>query len=841
MDKTLHDEQYEADAKEQAQTEGKKKKYIRRVYNKEEQSKIVERTLADLKEMTRYKQAACTYDPRRPDVSDRYKRNKEMLLMIKDDNEDGWSNVTSSALYRNYQAIQAEFMDADIKTRFRPSKLSDVEKLKIGEHVVSDWERRLKIRQVEDKTFQGYVVDGEAVELIDWTRIVKKVKEAKGTVKNKDKKFEELSEEEIQNLIESKEIPYKWKDYVEFDDVTKTVVQSETLFVEPGGYRFYGHYKRIRKAAIVEDISFDDFKREYENDPAVIKRNFKKLCRTGNQPAKDDATTAVNSDATQTPGLVNTLKRITFFDENFDEKNIVIQGELIKQSRLPFHRIPLIDYHFLENGDDFYTPGLAWLLDPTTREQEDLKNALLDEQKMKVAGTMLVDEMAFPDVSAALRNSGPGTIVPVPGLAESGGRMVQELTGSTARSVEAFNLLATLDDDIVQISGINPKRLGSERRVGSATEMSVMDTSSAKVIRMIITNYFKGRSEATRLVYKWIRKEYSKPLVMDINGDKVEKTEYRKILLNGYSLEYQKSDRDKLKEKRIKGYSEFTLDEDHFDLEGEPEFEIAPESIQKLTQQLEVQKAQNALPQMIQFAGDPMTVQPGMPIPPINSTKLWSWYVKTLEIPEEVLNLVETDDEEEEELAKEESQKILAGTVVVGTPGRCLAHVMCHQQTILQVIVLLGKIKKQVAEMKQQMNIKEIMDKAMMGMPEELMLALEPTSAEQAIKDIEDKLQDLIRHSEIDKLPANMPIPFAELLKDTNPPGFVTMPDGAVIPEELVQIVNPQQPQTMPPQGQPGPQMTQGGGMTMPGNPGGSIPSMPGSPVQAPNQTAMMR
>jgi hypothetical protein len=832
------DIQYKTNEQEQKS----KKPIPRKSISAKKQKAIISRVMDDIQQMIDYKRNGCYYDALRTSIDDRYKRDDDLFLMWKEENADGWSNVASSALYRNQQAIAGEFSDTQIMDILRPTDLSDTSKLKIMEKILANWNKRHSLETVDKRTFEEMSRYGIGIEKIHWKRITRKVKEVKKNVKETEK----LTEKEYQRLVENNEIPYQWVDFIQFNDVIKENVDPDTFFVEPGAYRLYGHTKSANKCATIEWISYDDFLLEVKSDPGVIKDNIDLVKRSGHKTSDD-----VRSEASKTPdsydGLVNQVKKTVYYNVVNDEIVTLYNDFLLKVGPLPFHVLPFVDHHFMEFKGYFYTPGLGALLDPTIREQEDIKNALIDELKLKINPPTYVDDMAYDSIATGIERFKPGELIPVEGLASSGGQLIREHPVAQSRSVEAFQMLGVLDQNIVEIAGIDPKRLGSIQRTGSATEASLMDAASAKVIRMILSNYLRGRVESTKLVYKWIVQEYTKALAMKINGDKDKTKIPTKIILEGVEIKYPKTDKEKLIERRIQGYSQFDLEKEHLEVKSEPLFEIAPESIQKLTEAQDIQKLQNALPQMIPLAGDPRTVQPGQPMPVFNITAIGEHYRKKMGFPESFINYVEVDEDQEREIARKENQDILSGKYVIGTKGRCLAHVQEHETGIMLMIDQLESMKKLEAARieKEEKALEDIqktiegVDPAMMAMvPGIMQQPADTTESTTAINimELEKNVKNLIKHYAIDKLSPNEPIPFEQFLAETTPQGFHTMPDGTMMADNQMPPAPPM-PGAMPPEMMGG--MPPGMDVNIP-QPSLSqtAPAMSGSPIPSPTQVA---
>jgi hypothetical protein len=800
------------------------KKYKVRSISVEEQKKMSSESMDKLRIFKDWKKMACYYDPKRKDIDSRYQRDDEMFLMFKKSIEGSWSNVASPIFYRAMQQLVAEFSDADIKTKFKPQVEKDAHRVKALEVVNANWEKVNKVREVDDITFERMVSHGKAVEMIEWERLSHKVHKIKKNVQEKDA----MTDEEFERLVQLNEIPYKLVDHIDKNDVVRRPILMASFFPEPGSKSCQGTFKAMNECFLEEWISLEDALRELNSDPLVIKKNIKLVKGTGGNKTTDEFD---SKQENENAGLEGQVLRLKHFNVANDEVRTYYDGNLLKVYYLPFGRLPFIDYSYCQFNDHFFVPGLAAFLDPITREHETIKNALIDEQKIRINPPTYVDSMMFEDVQDGNQFLTPGKLIEVEGLSESQNAIVPHPT-SNLRSTEIFQMMGILDNHGVEISGVNQKRSGSLQGVGSATEMSVMDQGTAKIIRRVVNNYFNGRVQATSLACKYFFQEYTKPLVMGINGEKLDKPKPREILLENIRIQMPQSENDKWKERRIEGYSTFVLKPDYITLEADAEPIIAQETIAKLTGAQELQKWQNALPQLMvpDIAGDPMYTPKGQPIPIVSSTKLIKNYANAAELGD-IYNYDDYDVDEEIEDAKDECKRILAGENVLGVPGKCLEHIREEERVVMVVSTLLKKLG---ATLEPDPMLASIATSY--GAPDLIPEEGSTAISRQAISQMYKALDSLIRHIEIDRMQANEPIDLRKMVAESTPKGFHLMPDGSLMSETEMMATQQLQPPMMPPNpmaamGGTDPNMAQIPGGTMPMPSGGSPIASQGSVV----------
>lgn len=784
------------DTESSRKKEQKSKKTIVPKLSQEEQDKIVKRISGDIEDMKAAKRDGIVYDSQRRDVDLRHKRDDELFLMVNEVRESGWANMKSNALYKTLTSLSASFVSNRVVDTIKGHGIRDINiPAKIHTKLVNDFNERHEIENIDSRTYDEMVQHGVAIEYIPWKKIRTKIK-IEDTTYSKENK--ELADKGV--------IPYKWVDKIEYDDIDIENVLLHEFLVEPGCYRLHGNKKAANKCALVRWIGYDDFKKEVDNDPNVIKENIEKIKSSGTQEE--------NSfwKRPQTDGLSSQIEKWVFFDKVNCEIVTLYNGILLKVQPLPFGMLPFADYHYMELKDEFWTPGLASFLDPTIREQERIFNELINGVILDVNPIKMVDSRYTEEIMAGGERFEVGQMIPITGLNETP-NVVREMPTGSGRSAEAFRILDTFEQNFIEISGINARRFGSLQRSYNASEVQLVDAATDNIINRTVRRYFQGRANRVKLQVYWFTQEYPKGRAMDMYGEKLEKPRKRKLLLNGQEFIYSDTDKEKLETKTYEGFSEFELsDEKMLKFDEDFTLPIDSEFIKRMNKEREAQKWATLFPQTAQLAGDPRYTPDGQPIPPWNIYKLAEGYSKAFDI-EDTLNYVCLDPKEDVDEAIKQNQEILDGKVVIGRAGRSREHLEAHDQAIYITKAYIDEKQEEVKQKKDtilQNQQAGMAEQAMqMGIPPEMLgqmpqPPLPEIPEEKALAELTKNYQMLLDHRELDGKPVG-----ANAIKPIQNP----MMDENILMQQLAA------------QGQGGIPAVTGG--TPPGMPGGLVPQAP--------------
>lgn len=787
-------------------SEQKSKKTIIPKLKEDDQIKILKRVTKDIEDMKSAKQNGIVYDSRYSDVDLRYKRDDELFLMINEVDDSGWANMKSNALYKTLTSLSASFVSNGIKDTLKGRTIRDINiPAKIHTEIINNFNELRETENIDSRSYDEMVMHGVAIEYIPWKKLPTKIKV-------EDTKFSKENKQFVDKGI----IPYIWEERIEYDDIDIENVLPHEFLIERGTYRLHGTKKAANKCALVQWISYDDFKKWADNDKAVIKENIEKVQDSGAQASNDFW------QRPKTSGLENQVEKWTFFDKIECEIVTVVNGNLMKVQPLPFGVLPFADYHFMELKDEFWTPGLAAFLDPTIREQERVFNNLVNGIILDTNPVKMIDSQFTEEFMAGGERFEVGQMVSITGLAQNP-NIIKEMPTGSGRSVEAFRVLDTFEQNFIEISGINARRFGSLQRSYNASEVQLVDAATDNIINRTVRRYFQGRVNRIKMMVRWITQEYPKARAMDMFGHKFDKPQKRKILLDSKEFTYEATDLEKLDEKMYNGFAEFEISNDKMlKFEGEFTLPIDSEFIKRMNRERETQKWATLFPQTAQLAGDPRYTPDGQPIAPFNIYKLAEGYSKAFDI-EDTLNIINIDPKEDRLEAEKENQRIMNGEIVIGRPGRTRDHLDAHDEAIYITEMYIKEKEEEVNKIKdelmQNQQMAMVEQAQMMGIPPEAIQMqpemIEPPKEEMALNKLKKNYEYLLKHRDLDGKPVG---------------------DNAIqaLPQEQMM-----QGQTMA----SNPMMDQMAAMGMGGIPavtGGTPPGMPGSPVPQAPQSGMV-
>lgn len=715
----------------------------------EEQNKVLSEALKKQEAMENWRKQGCWYDPNTSNIDSRWKRDDELYLMISEIDTRGWADTASAALYKNIQTLESEFHSLDFIDRIKVYSAKDVGRNKLVENIIKITNDKNGTKYQDCQTATNTFKYGKAYQVVEWLNITSEYPQVK--------KKEKLSDKEKLG-IEKGVLPYEIKKYTEFDDVDVYDIHPSKVYIEPGAVHFYGRRKRANYGSIVEWISYEDFLRESKL-PGFITKNKDKIKTSGT----DTGSTFWNAPENQ--GKEGQVKRTRFFDR-VNLRELVIYNNILGFIKpLSFGAIPIVDYSFFNIKDEHYVPGLGALLDPLIREQNSTRNDILNRIKLDNNPPVYVDSMVASEISSGGERLELGEFVPITGLQHMGTNAIMPHPIGQARMQEALAMLSSLEENIVEISGVNPRRHGSLQRSYNATEVQIVDSATAKTIDLFFSRFYEGRAERTKLQIKWMQQEYTKEMAMDRNGEKLEKPKKRVIALEGVKYELDKTDREKWIEQQIEGFSELELDKKVFDLDDNYKVYPDPEVMRKLTKDIERRMWEQILPQLVPLSNDPRYLQPGQPPAPCDITKLLKGYTSAHEI--DVMSSYDLDIDKEVEEAHEQNDKIIKGEFITGHPGEPLEHVQIHEQAMMIMEKDMDDRRKLVPPLD---PIVAQRFQAMGQIPPK-------TAQEQAIEEMEQRLKYLKYHIDIDRKTVGSPVP---MFPETNKMGGMNVPIGRV-------------------------------------------------------------
>jgi hypothetical protein len=145
-------------------------------------------------------------------------------------------------------------------------------------------------------------------------------------------------------------------------------------------------------------------------------------------------------------------------------------------------------------------------------------------------------------------------------------------------------------------------------------------------------------------------------------------------------------DDGQLKTREIKGSKIIPLEEKHFEWNESPRIYISPDFVAPISEAFKMRKAQEILPQLAPFAGEPGQMLPSGQKAVIHMRKLVGWYLEQMKIRDQDFLIDEDEDRMDEiEQAIEQQQAMMDGEEVEGIPGEPTVHKYTHAVELMRL------------------------------------------------------------------------------------------------------------------------------------------------------------
>ena len=567
---------------------------------------------------------------------------------------------------------------------------------------------------------------------------------------------EEMSKKERKDLEDGKRI---WKSdrIIEYDDIMIEPVKIQEMFIDPSARNLHGSSYSAQYVVRRMLPSMAQFEAMYEGDKDA--KNVSKV-RPGSS-YKDGDYEYFQPPKDMTDG--DYVELLHYYNKPKDKYIVIANDVVIKDMPLPFNhkQLPFIKLDTIPNPHQFYGIGIPDRLAALQAEEEILKNLTYDRLHITSNPLRKVKKGSYGEFSKHyLDAQGGGALLPVNNLDDEAPMEFPNMNFDMFRAVEGINR------DAVLATQIDPIQMGIMQKYVSATTSMLTKEQMDTFISGLIDSFSRDLSVMGYQIVSLMKQFYTVPRIDEKLGEMP-----KRVRLEGIEID---PDTFEITNKDAGAYSFMEVKPEYFEISGDWDVVISPESVEVMSKALEMQKSQANIAQLAPFMVDPTNKEAMKkhPTPWINGPKTVEWYVQTNGIPEDLLVVDIEDEDIGRDRAVEQGKRMLNGEIVEGMAGEPDAHKKIHLQ---QLTAQNNKVK----------NIKQqIMDS---GMPPEYMAQM-PIGM--AMKEAQDLAMKLALHLEAD----NAPIMVAE--------------------EMAVEAAKPSQP--MGPQVPMPPGLTQAGGQTPP-------------------------
>ena len=579
-----------------------------------------------------------------------------------DSTEDFKSNLKSGMAYRTINQIDARERKQQIDFLVEARNESDDSKGTAVAHryIFKDYLRRNPdIRYRFFETSKRSKIFGTSVAFIPYTIQIREV--MKPITPDVDK--EKLKQGEFPRM------EYQKETRVDFEDVDFIPWDLRDFYIDPNAQNLHGTNYAAMDCAGVLYVTPSQVRSMFNGDPEV--RNLDKI-RTTNAES-------YSSPFYKPPRDVESgyCELIFYYNKETDSEVIICDDVLLKDGPIPYDdkRLPFVAFHLIRHPGQFYGMGIVDVLLQLSSEDSAMKNARIMNLRYKVNAPILIGATIFGDVDNQLDTIEPGQIIKVSDVNQTKVLATPDIPFDSWRTSEE------LKDEAVMNSGINPQGLTLPMSSTPATNTIAMKETMSDIVNMYSDNLMQGMNHWGELLESRFCQFYSQPTKKA--ALELGKKQMRELRLEDIMLY---DDGGQIKTRDIKGAKIIPLGKEHFSWREQPRIYISADFIAPISEAFQMRKAQEILPQLAPFAGEPGTeVKPGQPAV-INIRKLVGWYLEQMKV-QDVDFLIDEDEDRMDEIkqAIEQQELMMDGKDAEGIPGEPKAHKYAHAMELLRI------------------------------------------------------------------------------------------------------------------------------------------------------------
>ncbi len=649
-----------------------KKILPKRRYTQEEAS-VIEKVRSDFNSAKKSRQNNCYWGA--PSKDGDWEKRWDLQEKI----DLGWSeppkqdefesNVKSPMTSGRIESTMHKLRRLNLQFVVRPDNAKDPKdkrKARVIQELVNNLFERREYKSRMMTWFKDCLTHGSAFLHIYYLRKKRNVKMPKVDIGK-------MSEEEREKL-KNKEKLYENEIIYDYDDIAFEPVKIQEIFVDPSARNFHGTSYEAQWIIRRMLPSLEQFKAMYSADPDA--KNTNKVRPVSHYVGEEveffEPPTDIESD--------DYVELLHYYNKAEDRYIVVANDVLIKDMPLPYRhkQLPFVKIDAYEVIHQFYGMGIPDKLFNIQSEEEILKNLVYDRLHITANPIVKVKKSIYGEFSKAYQNAEPGLMIPVNQQDDVMPLEYQSMNFDMFRGIDALNR------DAVLATQIDPIQMGVNQKYVSATTSMLTKEQMDTYITSLIDTWTEPLNIAAKQCISLMSQFYTIPRV-EAAGKTAKNKQVRllDIEVNEKTLEVE--------EKRGR-YTYLEIKPEFFNINGDWEVEISPESVEVQSKAIEMQKAQAALAQLAPFFVDPSNPQSAManPIGWVDGPKSLEWYMETNSIPKELMAVLTEDEDISVERAELQGKKMLQGEYIPGIPGEPEIHKKVH----VSQLRLINKQKK---------------------------------------------------------------------------------------------------------------------------------------------------
>jgi len=607
--------------------------------------------------------------------------------------DDFQSNVKSPMSSGRVESTMHKLRKLNIQFIVRPDDAKDPKdkrKARVVQELLNNLFQRKEFKARLTEWFEDSLVHGSSFMHIQYL------------TKSRDVKMPVLDPEglsaEDKDKLKAGDRVYKKETIYDYDDISLEPTKIQEVYIDPSARRVHGTSYEAQTFIRRMLPSMAQFKATFENDPDA--KNVNKVrpvsSYVGQETEFFDPPHDIDDD--------DYVEVLYYYNKAKDKYKVVANDVLIKDMPLPYmhKQIPFAKIDNYSVLHQLIGMGIPDRLKNIQSEEEVLKNMVYDRLHITSNPIIKVKKKVYGEFSKAYQTAEPGLMVPVENQDDAMPLEYQSMNFDMFRGIDA------LDRDAVLATQIDPIQMGVNQKYVSATTSMLTKEQMDGYIAALIDNWTEALNMVAKQCVSLMSQFYTVPRVEA--AGKTARNKHVRLLdieINPDTLEVM--------EKRG-SYSYLEIKPDFFNINGDWDIEISPESVEVQSRAIEMQKSQAAIAQLAPFMVDPGNPQSMAmnPTPWVNGPKMLEYYTETNAIPNEVLAVDVEDEDIAMERAELQSKIILEAERLPGIPGEGEAHKRVHLGQLRVLNSKISKMQKRFDELPEEM-MPMIMDKTPEG------------------------------------------------------------------------------------------------------------------------------
>lgn len=470
------------------------------------------------------------------------------------------------------------------------------------------------------------------------------------------------------------------------DDITIEPVKIQEIYVDPSARYLHGDSYEAQWIIRRMLPSYDQFMAMYEGDEDA--KNLSKVRPIGSYAGDEHEFFEPPKDISD----MNVVEVLHYYNKRKDRYAVRANDVIIKDGPLPYihKQLPFVAGSLFEVAHQFYHSGIPDRLLAIQSEEEILKNMTYDRLHITTDPMFKIRRNIYGETSKSMAEGTSGLLAPVN---QPDDITVQDYPTT---SFDVFRAVDNLSRDAAIATQIDPMQMGVMQKYVSATTAMMTKEQMDTFIYGLIDSTTAPLTTAGYQIISLMRQFYTVPRVIEKIG-KTE-TEPRRVRIQGIEVNPKTFE---IKKKKSHEYSFVKIKDDYFDIHGDWDVIITPESMETISKAVEMQKSQANIAQLAPFMVDPSDTAKVRQHPAgwVDGPGFLRHYFETNGLPDEYLVSAREDDDITMQRATDQGKRILAGEDVPGIAGESDAHKQVHVAQIKAQRKKVEEMEKTIGEL----------------------------------------------------------------------------------------------------------------------------------------------